>query len=71
MNTYTVLLTNDTVGTFHADAEPKIGEKITVDLRDENGMPMTAKGRVADVLEAVAPWGASLYSDTVVCTINY
>lgn len=50
---YTVLLQDDTVGTISIDMpeDALIGTQVTVDLHDENGMPIKASGTVVEVLE--------------------
>lgn len=45
----TVLLTSGTVGTTSTEAE--VGHTVTVTLHDENGLPVTETGEVAEVLE--------------------
>ena len=45
----TVLLTCGTVGTTRTEAA--VGDVVTVTLRDENGLPISATGEVAEVLE--------------------
>jgi len=49
MATFTVLLTNDTVGTIVTETV-SIGDHVTVDLHDENGMPTKVSGDVAEIL---------------------
>lgn len=50
---YTVLLQDDTVGTLSSDMpeDALIGTQVTVDLHDENGMPIKTSGKVVEVLE--------------------
>ena len=45
----TVILTSGTIGTTSDVAE--VGDTVTVTLHDENGMPITETGEVAEVLE--------------------
>nr|WP_172624045.1 hypothetical protein [Rhodanobacter glycinis] len=45
----TVLLTSGTVGTTSETAE--VGQTVTVKLHDENGMPISETGEVAEILE--------------------
>jgi hypothetical protein len=58
MTIYTVLLDNATVGTLTSDMEESalMGLPVTVDLRDENGLPIKASGKVVEVLESKKPW---------------
>lgn len=57
MTTYTVLLNTGTVGTINADTLDGqhpiafIGDMVIVHLRDENGNPVQALGRLVEVLE--------------------
>ncbi|MCK9510732.1 MAG: hypothetical protein M0R28_05850 [Pigmentiphaga sp.] len=50
---YTVLLQDSTVGMLSSDMpeDALIGTQVTVDLHDENGMPIKASGTVVEVLE--------------------
>ncbi len=41
----------ETVGTTSADAS--VGDMVTVTLRDENGLPITRRGILLEVLEEV------------------
>lgn len=58
MTTYTVRLTDDTVGKIDSDdralagrhADDCIGEIVIVHLSDENGMPIEVRGELAEVL---------------------
>lgn len=50
MTTFTVLLANDTVGTIKAQAV-HVGDTVTVELHDENGMPIKATGEVVEILD--------------------
>ncbi len=45
----TVLLTSGTVGTIQGSAD--IGDTVTIELHDENGMPIRETGEVAEILE--------------------
>lgn len=45
----TVLLTSGTVGTTSTEAE--VGQTVTIALHNENGLPITETGKVAEVLE--------------------
>ena len=47
---FTVLLDTDTVGTLICDEVP-IGERVTVRLYDENGVPIEQTGTVIEILE--------------------
>ena len=51
MTKYTVLLSDDTVGTVYAD-EIEIGNVVSVCLNDENGCVIEATGEVVEILEA-------------------
>lgn len=51
MTTYTVALTDGTVGTVSASVEPVAGQTVTVELRDENGAQIRATGEVIVVIE--------------------
>jgi hypothetical protein len=44
----TVLLTDGTTGQV---ASAKVGDKVTVSLHDENGMPIEVTGVVEEILE--------------------
>ena len=48
---FTVRLENDTVGTIESTEELKIGKIISVALHDENGNEISAKGKLAEILE--------------------
>jgi DNA/RNA endonuclease YhcR with UshA esterase domain len=50
MGPRTVRLSDNTVGTIELETVT-IGDTVTVSLRDENGMPMTATGELVEVLE--------------------
>jgi len=50
MATFTVLLSDDTVGKIIADTV-SVGDHVTVNLHDENGMPIKVAGDVAEILE--------------------
>lgn len=45
----TVLLSSGTVGTTAVNAS--VGDTVTVELHDENGMPINDSGEVVEVLE--------------------
>lgn len=49
----TVLLTSGTVGKVRElwPQERAAGDVVTVDLHDENGMPISEDGEIAEVLE--------------------
>jgi hypothetical protein len=49
INMQTVLLTSGTVGTTQGSAD--IGDTVTIELHDENGMPIRETGEVAEILE--------------------
>ena len=51
--TYALLLTDGTVGrlTTIMGEEAILGQTVTVDLHDENGLPIQATGEVAEVLD--------------------
>ena len=50
--TYTLLLTNGTVGKFSTDDyEVECGDILTVELHDENGNPISVTGEVSEILE--------------------
>ena len=50
--TYTLLLTNGTVGKFSTDDyEVECGDVLTVELHDENGNKIEITGEVSDILE--------------------
>lgn len=58
MTTYTVLLSNGTVGSINDEtlngqsAEDFIGEVVRVKLHDENGNPIEDEGELIEVLES-------------------
>ena len=50
--TYTLLLTNGTVGKFSTDDyEVECGDVLTVELHDENGNLISVTGEVSEILE--------------------
>lgn len=51
VKTYAVLLKGDTAGEVRMETAPEIGDVVTVDLHDENGMPIKIKGKVVEILE--------------------
>lgn len=57
MSIYTVLLEDGTTGTiddstiYGQSPEAYIGEYLTVQLSDENGLPTTVNGKLVEVLE--------------------
>ena len=55
MTTYTILLEDGTTGWVRipADQDPEsmVGETATVNLSDENGLPIQATGLVSEILE--------------------
>ena len=51
MTTYTILLTDGTVGTLTAEREPEYGATITVELQDVDGNFITKIGKVEEILE--------------------
>jgi len=51
MTTYTILLTDGTVGTLTTDKEPEYGATVTVELQDVNGDPIEKIGKVEEILE--------------------
>ena len=46
----TVLLQDQTVGTIDMD-DLKVGDNVTVELHDENGMPIEVDGIVEEILD--------------------
>ena len=58
MTTYTVLLSNSTVGSINDETlngqstEDFIGEMVRVKLHDENGNPIEYEGELIEVLES-------------------
>jgi len=56
MTTYTVLLSDGTVGKITSANPPYTGYEMTVTLRDENGNPLEVTGVVEEILEKKAPW---------------
>ena len=51
MTTYTILLTDGTVGTISADKEPEYGATVTVELQDVDGNFIQKIGKVEEILE--------------------
>ena len=51
VNTYTVLLSDGSVGQVTSANAPKIGYEMTVALSDESGNPIMATGVVKKILE--------------------
>ena len=51
MTTYTVLLTDGTVGTMSADEVPEYGATVTVELQDIDGNFIKKIGKVEEILE--------------------
>lgn len=49
MTTYTVVLSDDTVGTITAESV-SVGDTVTVSLHDSNGMPVKVTGEVVEIL---------------------
>ena len=49
-----IRLEDETCGiTVYDEKEPEIGETVIVFLRDENGIPIEATGKVAEVLDSI------------------
>lgn len=51
MRTYTILLKDGTIGNIKTSKEIVEGQKITVDLCDENGNEIQVTGKIEEILE--------------------
>ena len=56
MQTYTVLLSDGTVGQVTSANAPKLGYEMTITIRDENGNVIEVSGVVEKILSEKAPW---------------
>ena len=56
MHTYTVRLSDGTVGQVTSANPPRVGYEMTITLIDENGNHIPITGIVEEILGTKAPW---------------